>query len=327
MSYGYGSNEPWSRGAKIGTWVGVLFVLALLFGLVSCGSMSKYDTGPGEVAVHVTGGIFLPVDEEIKDCVDPSSTGYEGLGEQFIEYPTTQRTVEFSDDDDADFNPIQVVSPNSIDPKTGQSTGTVEMTVSGIATFTLNTQCDVLKEFQRDIGGKLHADTEGGWDRLLATYFRTNLEKALDTASKQYEFNGLYGNPQIKEKWEDQTGALFSQYLASMAGGPYFCGPEFDRETSTECGDPVLTVQSPEISDELAASIERQQIATQDNLAAQKENATKRTEAQGFALAVKDCKCSPAEYNQWLAIREGIAILPGGVLVDTGAGSTSSSQQ
>jgi len=321
MSYGY--NEPWSKRAKIGVWAVVGFCLLLVFGLVSCGAMSHYETGPGETAVHESGGIMFPVDAKIVGCIPPSSNGYEGLGEKYINYPITQRTFEFSADQDADSGPIQVVAPNSIDPKTHQSTGTVTMSVSGVATFTLNSICDILKEFQQDIGQKLNADTDDGWTRLLNTYFKPSMEKALDTATKQFEFNGLYANPDVKEQWENKVGELFAQYLQASAGGPYFCGPDFPGPGATEdqCGDVALLIQSPDISDDLEASIEQQQIATQENLAAKRQKATTLTQAQALAQAVKQCHCTPQEYAALLdaqaraqAVQNGdvTMILPGG---------------
>ncbi len=255
------------KGAAIG--------VVLLVGLSACSGM---NTGPDQAGLHYSGGPLSST--EFLNCVDPGSREVDGPFDAHFAYPFGQRTFDFTGNEGSDSGGITVVSNDE-----------VTMTVPGIATFALNTNCDTLRQFHERIGLKYQSWTEDGWTRTLNTYVKQPLDKALDAASKQYGYKELYTDPEVKEKWEEEVARLAAIYVKDQAGALFFCNPNY---TGTgDCGQFSLTIQAPQPPQTVRDALSAQQEAV-----AQGEAAVARAKAEG------DAAVAQAEAEQRTAIAE-----------------------
>ena len=102
-----------------------------------------------------------PIEAKVfRGCVDPSKREFGGVQDKFYTYPANQRNWVFDTGDGKDSGPITFVSKDGI-----------EMTVSGVANFQLNTDCAALQKFHELIGNRYEAYTpdEARESRLKAT--------------------------------------------------------------------------------------------------------------------------------------------------------------
>jgi len=251
--------------------------LLLLSTLTAC---STVNTEPDEKALHYQGGSFTS--SKYKNCVDPSTREWDGPGDKHYKYPFGQRTFAFTGGDDGDSPPITVVSKDN-----------VQLTVTGVATFALNTDCKKLREFHDRIGAKFNAyvgegetDKEmlAGWVKMLNVYMKQPLDKAMDAVSKEYGYSELFTNPRVKEEWEDKVGKLVAQFAEDQSGGDYFCSPSY---TGTgPCGEFSLTIQSPTPPDEIVRALAAQQVAVAENNAQRQRNVTAQTKIEQIKALV-----------------------------------------
>jgi hypothetical protein len=283
-------------------WKAIAVAIAVLaLALVGCTSV---NTQPDEVALHYSGGGFSSTD--FKNCVGPGTKNYDGPGDHHYTYPFGQRTATFGDN--AEFGKVSVVTSDA-----------VTMDVSGVVTFALNTDCDTLREFHERIGIKYEAWTDDGWDRMLQVYIGQPLNQALDQASKNYTTKALYvSSDQVKNQWEQSVSTYFQQALQQLAGGDYFCQPNFDGQG--ECGSPVLTLQKPEPPQDIIDAFTARLQAVEQNAAAQAQQQVLTTEAQSLRKALVEAGLQPtaanlAAYTNWLAVKDGdipLYVLPQG---------------
>ncbi|MEV4078733.1 SPFH domain-containing protein [Nonomuraea fuscirosea] len=212
---------------------------ALACATTACASVS---TEPDEVAVVYNGGLGTAT--SAKGCVAVSSRDGVDLTDNSWTYPAGQRTFSFTGEEGAESGPIPVVSKN-----------TVPLTISGMATFALNTDCKTLQQFHDRIGRSKKAFLYGtdtaansdapdytGWRSMLNVYFKEPLRRALDAAAQEFDGEALYNDPLAKQKYEKRVGELFPTFM-TKAGGNYFCNPNFNG--TGECGNVVLTLQKP----------------------------------------------------------------------------------
>jgi hypothetical protein len=187
----------------------------------------------------------------------------------------------------------------------------VEMTVSGVATFTLNTDCKTLQRFHERIGLKFHAYYEDGesegWRRMLNIYMRVPLDRALDAASQEFEWRGLFNDPKVKQDWEARVGVLARQFIQETAGADYFCHQNYAG--SGECADISLTIQKPEPPEALVSALASEQAAKAENIAQAQRNAKVRTEIESIKDLVK--VLGPQGAVLWQAIQKGqVSVVP-----------------
>jgi len=183
--------------------------LALL-GLLVVTGCSSVSNGPDEAALHYEDGPFS--NKKFHNCVDPSDREYDGPGDQFYKYPTSQRNLDFSKDKGADAGPITFVSKDGI-----------EMSVTGVLNFRLETSCKpvtvagkkydggVLQFFHELIGNRYDAynddddQTSDGWVKVLRIYMYKPLDTAIDRAGQQFTYQQLYNDASVKAQWEQSV--------------------------------------------------------------------------------------------------------------------------
>lgn len=290
-----GGGGKWIRRGLI---LAVVAVVLLIFGASGC---SRVSTAPDEVMLHYAGGVFEA--NRFERCISPSSGAtILGPGDTSFSYPFGQRTFDFTGSDDAESTPITVVSKDN-----------VQMTVAGSATFTLNTDCAVLRQFHERIGLKYAAYQDGGghtssgWRRMLNFYLKQPLDRALDAASQEFEWRRLFNDPNVKQQWEARVGELAREFIKETAGAEYFCQPNYAG--TGDCGDIVLTIQKPEPPASLVEALAAEQAAKQQNLAQQQINTKVKTELESIKDLVK--VLGPQGAILWKAIQDGkVQVVP-----------------
>ncbi|GGS47381.1 hypothetical protein GCM10010156_02680 [Planobispora rosea] len=292
-------NAQKSRGRSLLVRGLALAVGAVVVFSVLLSACSRVSTQPDEIILHYAGGVFEPI--EFERCVNPSSGAtLLGPGDTAYSYPFGQRTFDFSGAQDAESKPLTVVSRDN-----------VEMRVSGVATFTLNTECKTLQQFHEKIGLKFRAYYEEGesegWRRMLGIYMRVPLDRALDAASQEFEWRGLFNDPKVKQAWETRVGELARQFIKETAGAAYFCGQNYAG--SGDCGDISLTIQKPEPPASLVEALSAEQAAKAENVAQAQRNAKVRTELESIKDLVKVLGRDGAVL--WQAIQKGqVTVVP-----------------
>lgn len=250
-------------------------IAAAAVALAGCGVSNQ----PDQSAV-VYENAFWPTDQTFKSCVDPATQKYIWDDDAYV-YPFGQRTWTFGTGQGQDTEAIEVVTKEQ-----------QKMFVSGTVTFALNTSCEpdgdrwpggAIQQFHERIGLKYKAWEDEGWVNFLNTYLDEPLNKALDTASQTYSYKDLYGGAEdvaaTKRKWEQTVVNELVADVNNQAGFDLFCNPSYDG--NGECGTLRLTLQKPDISDELAKSLEKREQAIADNAAQAELNETQLTELEG----------------------------------------------
>ena len=178
----------------------------------------RTNTEANEAAVHVTGYDIIPTSAKVKDCVDPSTNKYIGFGDKAYMYPAGQRTYKFDAGEKADHVPVEIVTKDN-----------VTMTLTGVITFYLDTDCATLMKFHTEIGSKLwygkHAylnDGDEGWNDMLDVYLGNTLKNVLSDFAAPYDSTRLYGQAEIRRQLQDIVAREMPKQVQALAHGPYF---------------------------------------------------------------------------------------------------------
>lgn len=265
---------------------------ALALGLAGC----SVSTQPDEAALEYDAG---PVSSTSFDsCVEPGNRQYYGPADKTFTYPAGQRTFEFSGGDSAQMGTATVVSSDDL-----------ELTVTGLVTYSLNTGCEPLQEFHERVGLKYEAYEPDGWTEVLRDYIGQPLNRALDDATKGYEWRDLYTSGEVKGEWEEEVGALTADYIDEQGGGKFFCNPTYTAAEDEECGIPQLTIQQPVPPEDVRAALTAAQEAAEQTTAQEEEN--KRVAAEQEAIEMLVDALGPEGAVLWEAMRRGdVDVLP-----------------
>lgn len=230
------------------------------------------DTEPDTVAVHQNGSILIPTDRTLaKDCVGPSSNRFLGIGDEAFYYPAGQRTYAFSSDQGADHAPFEITTSDN-----------QRMTVSGVLTFFLNTDCATLTKFHTEVGRKNWAGQPAfiahtgspftGWDAMLDTVLGMPLQASLNANSQPYKTLDLYKSEATRTRLEQAVVAALPAAVSKATGGDYFI-----RYT--------LTIQRPVPPKGTIEALEREANATALRNAVIRENQTAKEQYR----TITDC--------------------------------------
>lgn len=238
----------------------VISILALIIGFAT---MTWGSVPPDKIMLHYTGG---PIDgTHFVEVVQPGTgTKLYGLAENLYYLPATQR------------NYIVDKDPNTGD-KTGQdhligvSSDNVSFTFEAAVYFKLNTDPKVLRQFFEQIC--LHDDCTNlgngkGWDKMLAQYFRPQLENAVRLEAGKYTREELYRDPATLVAMQQDISQVLNDRITKAIGGEFFCGPDATTKT---CPDLTVLIKNPTPPDnvstaynETAASAQRVTTAKND---------------------------------------------------------------
>ncbi len=291
----------------------ILVAVMAMLALTGCSSMS---TNPDEAGLVYNAGPIS--DTQFDVCVPPGNKEWDGPSDQHIAYPAGQRTYRFNADKGADRGVITVATK---DP--------VELGASGVVAFELNIDCTksdkypggIMQEFHERIGNKYQPAVEDSkttpeWRDFLNDYLGEALQRALTDATQAIAWSPLYTDSAQKAAWEKQVLTLLPTYVKQAMGGDYL------KIKS-------VTIQKPDLPDDLANAIRGTQVAIQENKAQGEKNAKITTELASIKALV--AVLGPDGYNTYQAIKDGkISVLPipqgSGVVVQPPAPAPSASK-
>jgi hypothetical protein len=263
--------------------------LAVLAAVVVAGC-SITTPEPDQKGIVYDAGMFS--NTTFQNCIDPGSRDVSGWGDLGFVYPNGQRTFEFADKQGAESKPLTVVTKDNL-----------EMTVSGVATFSLTTDCATLRKFHEQIGLKFKAYEDAGWNRLLSVYIGQPLDRAMDAAAKAYGWKDLFSNPAIKQEWEKSVATYAAQFIQEQGGAGFFGGFS-------------VTLQQPQPPQGVRDALASAQQAVEENTAQKAKNEKARTEMESIKALVD--VLGPEGAVLWQAIKDGrisFVVSDGGVAV------------
>lgn len=279
--------------------------VAAIFALGACSTVAPND----EVGLYYMQG---PSDgDKFNNCIDPSRTGKPEYNNNVIFLPTSLRTWVISPEEGSDSkDPITV----SAKPEEGQPSG-VQVNVWTKTNFKLNTYCDaeggVVRQFWEAVGHRYDADTEKGWRKMLLAEFVPTQQRIIADVIRQYSADDLVANKNgIRTQAQIDVGRQLAVEFNRITGGPFFCGPSFNRIHS-ECPPLELSIINVEFTDPgiQQARNEKQkaiELGAAKVAAAEAEARATVAEAEGKANAAAKLA---ALYNNpgWVALQKQLA--------------------
>lgn len=247
----------------------VLIAVVAIMSVFMMSSCSSVSTEPDEVALHYSGGSFSS--KNFKACVDASNREFNGPGDQHYIYPKGQRTFSFTGADGSERGPMAV------------TTGSQEVLIPGFVTFTLNTDCETLREFHEKVGKKYGAYKDGGgWSDFINDYIAVPLSSTLNEAAGAIKpSNGQSAD----QNW-------YSLYTVSETQKQFeaYVKENLPNEIEQTLGAKFITVNSvsiskPDVGEALKKSLSAKEQARLDNEAQRERNAQVRTQYD----TIKDC--------------------------------------
>ncbi|GAA0610673.1 SPFH domain-containing protein [Kribbella sandramycini] len=227
-----GTTTVKSNGGAVGKVIG--FVVVAIIVIIALFNIFNFaDTDANKIGLHYGGGVVE--DKKFKSVIPPGSTNsLIGPGDTVYAYPIDQRSYIIggagADTDAGD--EVTVVSKDN-----------VRLGVRVQVYFTLNRTEETLKSFHERIGLKTDAFTERGWNSMLQSYFRPQIDRALSAVATNYAWAELYNNEAKKSEFQTAAAKEFTRLLPAAVGGDYFCGPSYNGGNA--CGELSFTVQKP----------------------------------------------------------------------------------
>lgn len=242
------------------------------------------------------------------------------------EYPARDISWDATDDPNANpERPPYVVLSNAKDQ--------AYMKVPVYLVFDLTTDCDLLKQFHRDLGTKYEAwagGAEGGWVQLLDFVVGQPLEQTLLTVSQKYTYQQIWNDEKVREEYRAAIQAELPAKAEQKAGKAYF------SDFTVTIGQPVPQDQrlidlraneqaalSEANTKEIAATADanaRAAAAERELAAVRAENEVKFAQAEQIKTLVTALG-GPEAYIRYLAVTEkNITLWPAPVVVPGGSG-------
>jgi hypothetical protein len=208
--------------------------LLTIAGVVACAipatacSVATPDTS--QAALHYSAGPFSS--QTFENCVTPGTRQVNGASDFY--YPNGRRTLDFTGGPGSELQPLKVTTRNA--------EGTTEVTIRGVVTFSLNTDCQpwvdddgrryqggVFQAFHDRIGRANNAFAKDGgdpqpdsWTNIVTLYVGGATEKALDNEGLAYDFMQLKNDAKLINELQTRAEKLLPDLLNTQAGGPFF---------------------------------------------------------------------------------------------------------
>jgi hypothetical protein len=216
------------KAKVIGGLIVAVIVIIALFNIFNFA-----DTDANRIGLHYGGGVIE--DKKFKSIIPPGSTNkLIGPGDTVYTYPIDQRSYIIGGDG---------ADTDAADEVTVVSKDNVRLGVRVQVYFTLNRDKDTLKSFHERIGLKTEAYEDDGWNDMLQSYFRPQIDRALAAVATNYGWAELYNNEAKKSAFQTAAAKEFTRLLPAAVGGDYFCGPGYNG--NNDCGELSFTVQKP----------------------------------------------------------------------------------
>lgn len=253
------SSSSSSSGARAIAWIlGGIAAFVVFIWLVLFIFTGWKSTPPDKLALHYTGGPIQGV--HFKEIVGPGhGTSFVGLLEHWYLLPSTQRTyIITSEANRGDRKGVDVVTAASkADTINGQQIPSVPMNIEGSIYFKINTSCKnpngnnkgdcVVRDFMNQIclhDDCTNLDPGGGWDTMLDTYLRPQIDQAIRTEVGKYNYADLWHSPDVRAAVQKAIAPVLASDINNAIGGDYFCGPDSTANSCTPFSF-VLSAASP----------------------------------------------------------------------------------
>lgn len=233
--------------------------------VIMTGCYAKTD--PNHQGLHYKGGPFSAT--KFANCFGTSVRNMDGPADKHYYYPAGQRTFSFTGHSGSEAKPIAVTDKN------GQ-----EVYIPGYVTFTLTSDCTLLRQFHERLGLKYHAyadkgdsDQPEGWSNLLNDYLDTPLQQAMNKAAQDApSWKALYTDTATQQQFEVDVKSSLPDLVTSALGGNYITIN-------------AVQITKPEVSQGLKDGIAAAQEAILAKQAQQQQN---KTVISKYAT-IKDC--------------------------------------
>lgn len=268
----------------VGAVVALGLALILVIGWVAGATWRSVPVD--KIALHYTGGPFQGT--RFKSVIAPGTKNkYYGQLENLYELPATQRTYLISRDPN-------LGDKKGADQVYGTSNDNVLFSFEAVVYFKLNTDPKVIRPFFEQIC--LHDDCTdlspgGGWDKMLAQYFRPALESAVRFETGKYSREQLWHDPATLATIQQAIGPELNTRINAAVGGEYFCGPD---STPSRCTDFGFILKDPTPPQQVIDSYAATAAATQGVVTAQQQANAKVEAAKGDANAQRERANAPA---------------------------------
>ncbi len=224
---------PTGKGGSVKAKVIGGAILLVIFLIVLFNIFNFADTDANKIGLHYGGGVVE--EKKFKSIIPPGATNkLIGPGDTVYDYPIDQRSYIIggagADTENAD--EVTVVSKDN-----------VRLGVRVQVYFTLNRDQPVIQSFHERIGLKTDAYEPAGWDAMLQSYFRPQIDRALAAVATNYNWAELYNNEAKKSAFQTAAAKEFTRLLPLAVGGDYFCGPSYTG--NNPCGELSFTIQKP----------------------------------------------------------------------------------
>lgn len=277
---------PSRSPVSVGLAVGAVAAVVVLLGLAGLFAGGWKAVPPDKLMLHYTGGPIQGT--HFKEEVDPGTrTKFYGIMEHFYYLPSTQRTYIVSKDPAAG-------DVKGVDYLSAPSSDNVPFSFEAATYFKLNTNPKILRQFFEQICLHDHCtdlSDGGGWDRMLAQYFRPQIENALRVEVERYDRDHLYKDPNTLLTIQKAVGDSLKERITAAVGGEYFCGPDSTRASCTDLG---FVLKNPTPPDNVVQAYADNAASAQQVITAQNQAKAAIAKAQGDADAQKARALAPA---------------------------------
>lgn len=203
--------------------------MASLLALTGCSLISE----PDKIGLYYLEGTSDGY--QFGECIEPGQTGPAEWNNSVVNLPVSLRNWLIDDAEGADDKDPLIVSAA---PQENQPSG-VQVRLNLQANFLLNTFCDkdggVVREFWEKIGRRYGADSDNGWAEMLRKTFSPTLKSISKDEIRKHNADDLVANKDaVQGSVLTEISKKFSTEVNRLAGGPFFCGPSFNR-ASKDC--------------------------------------------------------------------------------------------
>lgn len=266
-------------------WKGAAIGVVVLAALIWLGGATFKSVPVDKIGLHYTGGLFQG--QKFQGVIQPgTNTKYYGEFDKIFLLPSTQRNYIVSKDVAAG----DVKGPDFL---SAPSSDNVPFTFEAAVYFKLNPKPEVLRHFFEEIC--LHDNCYdlspgGGWEKMLAQYFRPQIENALRVEVERYDRDHLFRDPDTLLGLQKAIGPVLNERINAVLGGPFFCGPE---ATSATCPPFAFVLKNPTPPDNVVKSYSENAASAQDVITSQNQAKAKVVAAQGEADAQRARASAP----------------------------------
>lgn len=304
-------------------FIGAIAAVGVVVTLAGCSTVStQFD----ETALHYSGGAGSS--KKFQECITASNRQYDGPSEKYYVYPNNLRSFDFTGDKDSESGPITITAKGQPD-KDGNPSGSAQVLLPGVVSFTLNTQCDALRKFHEVLGNKYKAwwggsdfedadantnNVPDGWESMLRYTWGNAVKNTAQDLGSGYTWQQLYNDANSRVELQGKIQSALTAQIKRLDGSgdvDFFLNPQVTlNQPRLANKDLEQTIVDQQSAVSKANSAKAQ--ADAQKAAAEAQVAVARAEAAQLDELIK--VLGPVEANKRFAIEKGINPYPGPVV-------------